>query len=285
MNASLRGTQSDLISVSLLPQEEKMNTEIVHYDAALRELAQATRVNEVKKILDKAVALQVYARQAKERKLIIFATDIRLRAEIRAGDILLTMKKNQGAVSGKTGRKGKPVLDPRTKLSDLGITKTQSSRWQKLAALPKEKQEKRIADIKQKAEAAVAGPSDKDGETQRKRRKNVGATTTPGPDPQAPAASAQAAEPDPQARAGGRADDIGPTSKSEAERKDARLNELEAEVHHLQRENIALASEVEELKATKAELEAKIEKLEAENAKLRKQLGQAPAPASTDALN
>jgi len=44
------------------------------------------------------------------------------------------MEKNKGAIPGKTGSKARPLLDPTPKLSDLGVTKTQSSRWQKLAA-------------------------------------------------------------------------------------------------------------------------------------------------------
>jgi hypothetical protein len=59
-----------------------------------------------------------------------------MRAEIRAGELLREMEKNKGGVPGKTGRKGQPVLDKTPKLSDLGVTKDQSSRWQKLAALP-----------------------------------------------------------------------------------------------------------------------------------------------------
>ncbi len=55
------------------------------------------------------------------------ASDIRLRAERRAGELLAGMEKNKGAIPGKTGTKGKPVLDDKPKLSDLGVTKTQSS--------------------------------------------------------------------------------------------------------------------------------------------------------------
>jgi hypothetical protein len=35
------------------------------------------------------------------------------------------LPKNQGAIPGKTGSKGKPVLDDKPKLKDLGVTKTQ----------------------------------------------------------------------------------------------------------------------------------------------------------------
>jgi hypothetical protein len=56
-----------------------------------------------------------------------------MRAERRAGELLREMEKNKGAKPGKTGRKARPALDTRPKLADIGVTKTQSSRWQKLA--------------------------------------------------------------------------------------------------------------------------------------------------------
>jgi N6-adenosine-specific RNA methylase IME4 len=118
--------------------------ELVRYDAACRALAEAHRVDEVKTIRDKAVAMQAYARQAKDTTLITQATEIRMRAERRAGELLREMEKYKGAVPGKTGRKGKPLLDTTPKLSDLGVTKTQSSRWQKLAALDADKFEAEI---------------------------------------------------------------------------------------------------------------------------------------------
>jgi hypothetical protein len=108
-------------------------TDLVRYDAARRALAEAVRFDDVKAIRDKTVAVQIYAKQAKDRSLIEDATEIRMRAERRAGELLREMQKNRGAVPGKTGRKGKPVLDSTPTLSDLGINKSQSSRWQRLA--------------------------------------------------------------------------------------------------------------------------------------------------------
>ena len=129
-------------------------TTLMKYEAARAALTEAHRVDEVKDIRDKAAAMQVYARQAKDRELIDMATDIKLRAERRAGELLRDMPKNRGAQGAANGRdaSGGPVVVPpednTPKLADLDITKNESSRWQKLAAMPEEKFEEKLASVK-----------------------------------------------------------------------------------------------------------------------------------------
>jgi hypothetical protein len=59
-----------------------------------------------------------------------------MRAEIKAGKLLAEIEKNKGT-RGQTrrGRKVLPPQDATPKLADLGVSKTQSSRWQALAEL------------------------------------------------------------------------------------------------------------------------------------------------------
>jgi protein gp37 len=148
ISSNLRAAQARLVAAAV---SAPSGTALARYEAARRALAEAVAVDEVKDIRDKAIAMQVYAKQAKDRSLIEDATEIRLRAERRAGELLAEMEKNKGAVPGKTGRKGKPVLDPTPKLADLGVSKTQSSRWQSLAALDSKTFESQLAAARKKA--------------------------------------------------------------------------------------------------------------------------------------
>src|SRR5262249_37772564 len=100
-----------------------------------------------------------YAKQAKDRSLIEDATEIRMRTERRAGELLAEMEKNKGSRGqgrpAKGGSTKRPPNDDAPKLADLGVTKTQSSRWQRFAALDLETFESRIAAARKKASSGL----------------------------------------------------------------------------------------------------------------------------------
>lgn len=116
-----------------------MSNQLVRYDAMCRAIDAAHKVDEVKDIRDKAVALEHYARQAQNTDAERHACEIRLRAERKAGQLLAKMPKAKGGAVKGVGRRGKNGVEPDDSikaLDDLGITRDQSSQWQKLGALP-----------------------------------------------------------------------------------------------------------------------------------------------------
>jgi hypothetical protein len=130
------------------------------YEAARFALAEARRVDEVKDIRDKAMAMQEYARQAKDTELLQHATEIRLRAERRAGELLAaTPDTPRGRRPKELALESKANSRPPT-LAELGVTDTQSAKWQKLAALPEEKFEIRVEHAKARVEGmTTSAPS------------------------------------------------------------------------------------------------------------------------------
>jgi N6-adenosine-specific RNA methylase IME4 len=101
--------------------------------------------------------MQAYAKQANDITLIKHATEIRMRAERRAGELLIEMAERGERDSGKGNRN--PALKSRNatpKLSDLGISKTKSSRWQKLAELDDDIFETRVEQASTRAYDQIA---------------------------------------------------------------------------------------------------------------------------------
>lgn len=94
-------------------------------------------------LVDLAVAGFAYARQAKDSQLIQYATEIKVRAERRCGELLARTEKNRGAAT--------PSNDTRAStptLREMGITYDESSRYQQLAAMPAEHFETAVATAK-----------------------------------------------------------------------------------------------------------------------------------------
>ena len=125
-----------------------MSAQLIKYEAACRALAECKAVDEVKAWADKAAAMQAYGKMAKDKSLEIDASEIRIRAERRLGEMLAAQKADGGLNKGvrlagnEAGRgQGSPAVvadDHRPKLADAGISKDLSSRAQKLAAVPED---------------------------------------------------------------------------------------------------------------------------------------------------
>jgi 16S rRNA G966 N2-methylase RsmD len=125
---------------------EVASTGLRRYDAACKALAEAKSVDEVKAIRDRAMAVQLYAEQAKNKSLEADAAEIRERAEYRLGEMLAARREagllNPGTrlVGGGDGAGGF-VTDPPADLptlNELGITKALANKARKAFALPKE---------------------------------------------------------------------------------------------------------------------------------------------------
>ena len=73
-------------------------TELLKYDTACRALAEARSADEVKHVRDAAMAMKLYARQARNKTLEADAFEIRLRAERRLGEMMEEQKRTVGLV-------------------------------------------------------------------------------------------------------------------------------------------------------------------------------------------
>ena len=131
---------------AVLPLHEFSPVGLVRYDAMCTAIEECRRVDEAKDIRDRARALEVYAHQALNMEAERQAIEIRIRAERKTGELLKLAKQ---AGQRETGGRPKKRSGDRTvfsaTLSDIGISKNQSSQWQELAEIPKAEFERVLA--------------------------------------------------------------------------------------------------------------------------------------------
>ena len=92
-----------------------------------------------------------------------------MRAERRAGELLSEMAE-RGERAVRKNMKSQPAT---SKLADLGINKTQSSRWQKLAALPADKFEAKIENASKRSYDRIAQRFVKEDEIKRAQERHA----------------------------------------------------------------------------------------------------------------
>lgn len=131
--------------------------EIVRYDAMCQAIAACHSVDEVAEMHNKALALEVYARQAMNVEAERKATEIRLRAERKAGQMMRELKRAPTAAGGDTrekrpeaaGNGGHPPPQKSTyaeTIDRVGIAPRTARRWQVLADVPEAEFEQHLAD-------------------------------------------------------------------------------------------------------------------------------------------
>lgn len=129
------------------PNRASSGSGLVLYEAMVSAIAECARVDEIKDIRDKAMALEMYHKQARNTEAEIEAANVRLRAERRAGELLKELARatapNPAGLGGRTGKivTSQPVTQQSpyaAALEENGITRQTAHRYQRLAEVPKD---------------------------------------------------------------------------------------------------------------------------------------------------
>jgi hypothetical protein len=121
---------------------------LVRYEAMCAAITECHRIDEVKDLRDKAMALELYARQARNTDAERKASEIRLRAERRTGELLKELERAQGKRSDLTSSNGATKSESAyaVALESNGISRQTASRYQALANVPAEDFEQALRD-------------------------------------------------------------------------------------------------------------------------------------------
>ncbi len=122
---------------------------LAKWDQLKQDVAEASSIDELKDIRDKAEAIRLYAKKQKNALDIQNnAAEVTLRCTRRMGEMLPGIVKPGNPQLSHDGTDN--TSHKEVKLSDIGITRNESSRCQTIAQLPEETFERHIAETKEK---------------------------------------------------------------------------------------------------------------------------------------
>lgn len=132
---------------------------LVKLEGAVRMLAEAGTLEDVKHVHDLAQAAAEYARAARlGLEAQNSAAEIKLRAERKAGEMLAGLERQPGRRSDITLSTIGQGSEYATVLEETDTTRQAAARWQKIAALPDDQFEEYIAETKaERAELTTTG--------------------------------------------------------------------------------------------------------------------------------
>lgn len=142
------GDRFQIQHASDLGEADRRGAEVALYDRMCLAIAECSRVDEAKDIRDKAMALEMYNRQARNLDAEREAANIRLRAERRAGELLKELARatprevaqaggaaKAATSKGETKQQTAPSAYAAT-LADLGMSRQTANRYQAVAEIP-----------------------------------------------------------------------------------------------------------------------------------------------------
>jgi hypothetical protein len=121
--------------------------ELILYDAMVSAIVACHRTDEVKAIHDKALALESYARMAKDAASERRAREIRIRAERRAGELLAAIPRQRGDRAMRKSAPAGPIKQSvyEQELARVGISRSTATKYAKLATVPADEFERALA--------------------------------------------------------------------------------------------------------------------------------------------
>lgn len=142
-----------------------MTSALAKYEAARVALAECRRVDEAKDIRDKAEAMRLYARQARDMAMELDAWEIRTRAERRLGEMLIAAREAGQLRKGRNwtgtgtdhsnGSAPEPLeLPARVILKEAGVDRKLSATSQKVASISEQAFEAMVARTREEMAAA-----------------------------------------------------------------------------------------------------------------------------------